>query len=71
MLNVTTGARIETYVIVAPAGSKEICINGAAAHLVRPNDCVIILSYCLLDENEISRFKPIIIKVNNKNEIIG
>jgi len=70
VLNVTNGARVETYVIIAPSNSKEICINGAAAHLIRPKDCVIILSYCLLDSNEISKFKPTIIKVNNKNEII-
>jgi len=70
VLNITNGARVETYVIVAPRGSKEICINGAAAHLIRPKDCVIILSYCALDCNKISKFKPTIVKVNNKNEII-
>ena len=70
VLNITNGARVETYVIVAPRGSKEICINGAAAHLIRPKDCVIILSYCALGCNEISKFKPTIVKVNNKNEII-
>jgi len=71
VLNITNGERVETYVIVAPRGSKEICINGAAAHLIRPNDRVIILSYCSLDDDEIVQHKPTVVKVNNKNEIIG
>lgn len=40
--NVTNGNRIETYAIVAPRGSKEICVNGAAAHLFSRGDVVII-----------------------------
>ena len=71
VLNITNGERVETYVIVAPRGSREICINGAAAHLIRPNDRVIILSYCLLDQEKISDYRPTIVKVNNENEIIG
>ena len=70
VLNITNGERVETYVIMAPEGSKEICINGAAAHLIRPNDRIIILSYCLLNEDEIPSFSPAIVKVNNANEII-
>ena len=45
VLDVTNGARLTTYAIEAPAGSGEICINGAAAHLVNPGDLVIILNY--------------------------
>ena len=46
ILDVTNGERLETYAIKAPRGSREICINGAAAHLVKPGDLVIILSFC-------------------------
>ena len=38
VLNISNGNRLETYVIEAPENSGEICINGAAAHLVAPKD---------------------------------
>jgi len=41
----TNGARLETYAISGPRGSGVICINGAAAHLVRPGDEVIIMTF--------------------------
>jgi len=43
--NITNGNRLETYAIVAPRGSGEICINGAAAHLAGKGDIVIIAAY--------------------------
>jgi len=41
----TNGARLETYAIPGPAGSGTICINGAAAHLVKAGDQVIIMAF--------------------------
>ena len=70
VLNITNGNRVETYVIKAPKNSNEICINGAAAHLINPNDRIIIISYCALNKDEVKGFSPTIIKVNDKNEII-
>jgi|TARA_B100001964_G_C14173432_1_gene572632 aspartate 1-decarboxylase len=70
VLSLTTGARIETYVIPDPPGSKNICVNGAAAHLIHPGHRVIILSYCLLDVEDFSTHKPSIIKVNEQNNIV-
>ena len=70
ILNITNGNRVETYVIKAPAGSKSVCINGAASHLIRPNDTVIILSYCVVEEAAVESHAPLFVKVNNKNEII-
>ena len=70
VLNITNGARLETYVISSPFGSGEICINGAAAHLINPNDRIIILSYCSINKTEVENFQPTIVKVNDKNEII-
>ena len=46
VLNITNGNRLDTYVIEGSKNSGEICINGAAAHLVSPGDLVIIVSYC-------------------------
>ena len=71
VLDITNGNRIETYVIKAPRGSGEICINGAAAHLIKPNDTIIIIAYCTIEKNKVSDHKPTIIKVNHKNKIIN
>ena len=70
VLDITNGNRVETYIIKAKKGSGQICINGAAAHLIKPHDQVIIISYCSLSEGEVLNYKPIIIKVNNHNQII-
>jgi len=46
----TSGARLETYVIVGEAGSGVICMNGAAAHLIKKGEEVVIMGYELLAE---------------------
>ena len=70
VLDVTNGARLETYAIKAPRGSREICINGAAAHLVKPGNVVIILSYVEIEEEFIEMHVPRIVLVNSENRII-
>ena len=69
VLDITNGARLETYVISSPAGSGEICINGAAAHLINKGNLVIIVAYCVLNESEIQSHNPVIIHVDEKNQI--
>ena len=71
ILNITSGTRVETYVIKAPKNSKEICINGAAAHLVNKNDMVIIVSYCQIKQLHANKHKPTIVHVNKNNEIVS
>ena len=71
VLDITNGSRIETYVIEGKSGSCEVCINGAAAHLIHRGDIVIIASYCYLNEKDINDHKPKIIHVNEKNQIIN
>ena len=66
----TNGARIETYVIPGPRGSGIIGINGAAAHLVRPGDVVIIMSYAMMDEAEARALKPLVVHVDEVNRIV-
>ena len=68
--DVTNGERIVTYAIPLQAGSGSICINGAAAHLIKPNDLVIILAYQFLNSDEQENVSPNIVRVNQKNEII-
>ena len=69
VLDVTNGSRLETYAIKAPRGSGEICINGAAAHLIHKGNLVIIASYCHLNDTEIQNHSPQIIQVNGENKV--
>jgi aspartate 1-decarboxylase len=71
ILNITNGNRLDTYVIEGEKNSGEICINGAAAHLVNPEDLVIIVSYCDINHDDLKTHKPIVVHVNEKNEIIN
>ncbi|MCF0221897.1 MAG: aspartate 1-decarboxylase [Fibrobacter sp.] len=70
VLDVNNGSRLDTYVIEGPAGSGVICLNGAAARLVQPGDLVIIVAYATMSENEAKGWKPTVIHVNAKNEIV-
>ncbi len=70
VVDVTNGARLETYVIVGEAGSREVGINGAAAHLVEPGDLVIIMSYVGVDEAELAVHEPRVVHVDTDNRIV-
>lgn len=69
IVNNNNGARLETYTIAGPRGSGLICLNGAAARLVQPGDVVIIMSYVLLSEPEISAHEPKVVLVDEANRI--
>ena len=70
VLDITNGNRIETYVICGERGSGQICVNGAAAHLIHAGDLVIIVSYCSINDSEIQNHKPTIVYVDGENQII-
>ena len=70
IVDITNGARIETYVIPGQRGSGVIGINGAAAHLVHPGDLVIIMSYAVLDDAEARALEPRVVHVDEKNRIV-
>ena len=70
IVDITNGARIETYVIPGPRGSGVIGINGAAAHLVHPGDLVIIMSYAVLDDAEARALKPTVVHVDDRNQVV-
>ena len=70
VLNLTNGNRLITYVIPAPKNSGEICINGAAAHLVSKGDLVIIVAYGDVPLDKAQTYSPKIIHVNQQNQII-
>ena len=65
----TNGSRLSTYVIEGEAGSGEICINGAAAHLVKPHHVVIIASFVDVDESEARGWQARRVFVDSHNRI--
>jgi aspartate 1-decarboxylase len=70
IVDVTNGARLETYVIPGPRSSGMIGINGAAAHLVAPGDLVILIAYGTMDEAESRRHRPRVVFVDADNRIL-
>ncbi len=67
--NVTSGTRLSTYVIPGIAGSGKICINGAAARLVKVDDVVIICCYGEFNEEEVENHSAQIVLVDDDNKI--
>jgi aspartate 1-decarboxylase len=70
IVDITNGARIETYAIAGERGSGIIGINGAAARLVHPGDLVIIISYAAIDDAEARALQHRIVHVDEKNRIV-
>ena len=70
IVDITNGARIETYVIPGEPGSGVIGINGAAAHLVHPGDLIIIMSYAVMSDAEARAMKPHVVHVDEKNRVV-
>lgn len=69
IVNNNNGARLETYVIPGVRGSGVVCLNGAAARLVQKDDIVIIVSYALVAESELTSHQPVIAIMNENNEV--
>lgn len=61
--SITSGARLETYILEGEAGSGTICLNGAAAHLIKTGEIIIIMGFELTDKP----IHPSVILVDNKN----
>ena len=70
VFDVTNGNRLTTYVIEGEAESGQICINGAAAHLIKPGDIAIIIAYAQMDEAEARSFVPRVVFVDQHNRIV-
>lgn len=67
--NVTAGTRFETYAILGESGTRAICVNGAAAHLVTPGDLIIIASFAHVLEEECKFLKPTVVFVDELNQL--
>ena len=70
IVDVTNGARLETYVIPGERGTGILGINGAAAHLVHPGDLVILISYAQMDDATARTYRPRVVHVDTRNRVI-
>jgi len=70
VVDITNGARLETYTIAGPRGSGVVGINGAAAHLVNPGDLIILISYVMVDAEELAKHEPQVVHVDTRNRIV-
>ena len=70
VLNINTGARFETDVIVGEPNSGIITLNGAAARLAQPQDRIIIITYAWMDEQEAKNHQPKIVLVDQNNKML-
>ncbi|SEH14044.1 aspartate 1-decarboxylase [Thermoleophilum album] len=71
VLDVNNGNRFETYTISGRRGSGEVCVNGAAARLVHTGDTLIILSYAEYEEEELDDHRPVVVHVDERNQIVA
>lgn len=67
--NINNGNRLTTYAIRGKRGSGTVSINGAAAHLAKKGDLVIIASYSVLEEAEARTHTPVLVYVDAKNTV--
>ena len=71
IVDITNGARLETYTIAGERGSGVIGINGAAARLVHPGDLVILIAYGQMTTEEAKAYQPHVVFVDADNKIMG
>lgn len=69
VVNINTGSRLETYVMEGKPG--EVCLNGAAARLGAAGDKVIVMSFCLLEDAAARAWRPIVVRVDDRNALLG
>jgi aspartate 1-decarboxylase len=69
VLNLNTGARIETYVIQGERNSGEVILNGPAARLFEVGDTVIVISYALIEEKDVPFHQPKVIFPDENNRL--
>lgn len=70
VVDIDNGARLITYVITGERGSGIIGINGAAAHLIRPGDLVIVIAYGVMEDAEARTYQPRVVFVDAENRRI-
>ena len=69
VLNSNNGVRLETYLIAGERGKREIIVNGPAARQAQPGDRVVVITYALLNEDEVRRHKPVVLVLDERNQV--
>ena len=69
IVNNNNGERFVTYIIKGNRGSGCICLNGAVARLVQPDDVVIIMAYAQMTPDEARIFRPWVIFPKQGNKL--
>lgn len=64
--SITTGARLETYVLAGKPGTGHIMINGGAAHLIKAGERVAIMAFGLSDKPVV----PTSLLLDETNQIV-
>ena len=67
--DITNGNRLETYAIPAPAGSGDVVVLGAAAHLIEAGDIIIVFSFAWCTDAEAAELKPKVVVLDENNKI--
>lgn len=70
IVNINNGERFSTYTIKGKRGSKEMCLNGAAARKVEVGDKIIVIAYGSYSEKDLENYKPIVVHVDDNNDIV-
>jgi aspartate 1-decarboxylase len=70
IVDVTNGARLETYTIAGERGSGVIGINGPASHLIQEGDIVILITYALMTTEQAKAYGPKVVHVDQHNRIV-
>lgn len=68
VVNITNGARLETYTIPGDAGSRVCCLNGAAARKTQVGDRIIVIAYADMTPEEAEKFRPKVVIVDENND---
>ena len=70
VVNANNGERLITYAIAAPANSRAIELNGAAARLGMPGDRLIIMTYAQFTLEELKTYCPTVVLVDEINRLV-
>lgn len=70
VVNINTGDRFETYVILGERGKGTVCLNGAAARLGHPGDLIIAITYAMMTPDEARAHVPRIVHVDAQNHVV-
>lgn len=70
IVNINNGERFSTYIIKGKRGSREMCLNGAAARKVEIGDKIIVIAYASYSNEELENYTPVVVHVDDTNDIV-